>query len=424
MKKNLLFIVIDGCGDIRSEKFGNKTPLEDDNLTSLNFLAKKGVTGIVHVTPGIAPESNSAVLSLLGYPTEIHGGRGPLEAVGTGVNFKDGMLGLRSNFATAEGKNVIDRRVGRSLTSKEAAELAKSVNRQVKLSKGGFIFKPSLAHRAVLIFKAKQRLSANISNTDPAYRMREGIAEALKEFPKTVMESQPLEKGAELSAELLNEFTKKSYELLDSHPINKKRAKEGKLKANVILSRDAGNELPKLYNISKKYGKKWAILADMPLEMGIGKLCGMESVKLTLPTYTKKDYPERVSKTLSAMKKYDCLYIHLKGPDLFAHDGDFEGKKKSIMDIDKYYFDPLLRKISLENTLILVTADHSTPCINKSHSADPVPIVIAGNDLKPDNVEKFNEYDCSKGSLGALKGLEIMPKVMSIFDMSEIVKNH
>ncbi|MBI1935240.1 2,3-bisphosphoglycerate-independent phosphoglycerate mutase [Candidatus Woesearchaeota archaeon] len=415
MKKNLLFIVIDGCGDVRSGKF-EKTPLENEKLKSLNFLAKNGINGIVYVTPGIAPESNSAVLSLLGYHPDSHGGRGPLEAVGTGIDFKKGMLGLRSNFASAEGNNIIDRRVGRNLTSKEAEGFAKAINKKVRLSKGKFVFKPSLAHRAVLIFKAKQKLSANISNTDPAYRMRHGIAEALREFPKIVMESKPLEKGAELSAELLNEFTKKSYEILDSHPINKKREKEGKLKGNIILSRDPGNELPKLHSISKKYGKKWAILADMPLEIGIGKLCGMDSIKLSLPAYTKNDYPERVNKTISAMKKYECLYIHLKGPDLFAHDGDFDGKKKSIEDIDRCYFGPLLRKIDLKNVLILVTADHSTPCINKAHSADPVPILIAGGSIKPDNVEKFNEYDCSKGSLGTLKGLEVMPKIMAIFD--------
>ncbi|MBI2653775.1 2,3-bisphosphoglycerate-independent phosphoglycerate mutase [Candidatus Woesearchaeota archaeon] len=416
MPKNLLFIVLDGIGDIRSEKFGNKTPLENKNLKSLNFLAKNGINGLVYVTPGIAPESNSAVLSLLGYPVEMHGGRGPLEAIGTGVNFKDGMLGLRCNFATAEGNKLVDRRVGRNLTSEEAAQLANAINKNVRLSKGSFIFKPSVAHRAVLIIKSKQKLSANISNTDPAYRMRGGIAEALKDYPKIVMKSQALEKGAELSAELLNEFTKKSQEILENHPVNKNREKQGKLKANVILSRDAGNEVPKLYNISKKYNKRWAILADMPLEIGIGKLCGMKVMDLPLPTFTKKDYPTRVKKTLSTMNKFTCLYIHIKGPDLFGHDGDFEGKKKSIEEIDKFYFGPLLNKISLKNTIVVVTGDHATPCADKAHSADPVPMLIAGNNIKPDNVEKFSEIDCAKGSLGTLNGLEVMPEIIGIFD--------
>lgn len=415
MPKKLLFIVLDGLGDIRSKKFGGKTPLENESLKSLNFLAKKGINGIVLVTPGIAPESNSAVLSLLGYPPETHGGRGPLEAIGAGVEFKDGMLGLRCNFATADGNKLIDRRVGRNLTSGEAAELADAINKNVKMSKGWFIFKASVAHRAVLVIGADEKISASISNTDPAYAMKDGIAEALKDYPKIVMESKALEKNARLSAELLNEFTKKSQDVLEKHPVNKKREKEGKLKANVVLSRDAGSEVPKLYSISEKYGKKWAILADMPLEIGIGKLCGMEVADLPLPTFTKSDYPERLRKTMSAMAGNDCLYVHLKGPDLFGHDGDFEGKKKSIEEIDKYFFGPLLENISLENTLIVVTADHSTPCINKAHSADAVPIVIAGCNIKPDNVQRFNEMDCAKGSLGTLKGMDVMPKVMRIF---------
>jgi len=413
--KNLLFIVLDGLGDVRSEKFG-KTPLENDKLKSLNSLAEKGINGVVYVTPGIAPESNSAVLSLLGYPAEVHGGRGPLEAIGCGVDFKDGMLGLRSNYATADGDKLVDRRVGRNLTSGEAAKLADAINKKVKLSKGSFIFKASVAHRAVLIIKVEEKLSANISNTDPAYRMKQGIAEALKEYPKKVMESKPLQKEAELSAELLNEFTKKSQEVLERHDVNKKREKEGKLKANVILSRDAGNEIPKLYNISEKYGKNWAILADMPLEIGIGKLCGMDAIKLPLPTFTKEDYPERVEKTISTMKNHDCLYIHLKGPDLFGHDGDFEGKKKSIEEIDHCYFKPLLKKIDLNETIVVVTGDHATPCINKAHSSDPVPILICGGNVKADTVKKFNEMDCGEGYLGELKGLQIMGRVMEIFE--------
>lgn len=412
--KNLLFVVLDGLGDVKGDKFG-KTPLENDKLKSLNSLAEKGTNGIVYVTPGIAPESNSAVLSLLGYPAEVHGGRGPLEAIGCGVEFKDGMLGLRSNYATADGDKLVDRRVGRNLTSEEAASLADAINKNVKLSKGSFIFKASVAHRAVLVIEADEKLSANVSNTDPAYRMKDGIAEALKEYPKKVMESKPLERGAELSAELLNEFTKKSQEVLEQCGANKKRESDGKLKGNVILSRDAGNEVPKLYNISEKYGKKWGILADMPLEIGIGKLCGMDAIKLSLPMFTKEDYPERVKKTISAMKNHDCLYIHLKGPDLFGHDGDFYGKKKSIEEIDHYYFKPLLEKIDLNDTMIVVTGDHATPCVNKAHSEDPVPILITGGSVKADDVKKFNEVDCKNGALGELKGLEVMPKVMEIF---------
>ena len=122
---------------------------------------------------------------------------------------------------------LIDRRVGRNLTSEEAAELADAVSKNVKLKNGRFMFKASVAHRAVLVIKSNKNLCADISNTDPAYVMKRGIAEALKEFPKIIMESTALKKGAEQSAELLNEFTKKSQEVLDAHPINKKRQRQG-----------------------------------------------------------------------------------------------------------------------------------------------------------------------------------------------------
>lgn len=153
----------------------------------------------------------------------------------------------------------------------------------------------------------------------------------------------------------------------------------------------------------------------MPLEIGIGKLCGMKVIDLPSPTFTKKDYEIRIRKTLETMKNFDCLYIHLKGPDIYGHDGDFEGKKKSIEEIDEFFFGPLLKNISLNDCTIAVTSDHSTPCINKAHSADPVPILIAGQKIKQDNVKKFNEIDCTKGSLGKLNGIEVMDKIFSFF---------
>ena len=246
--------------------------------------------------------------------------------------------------------------------------------------------------------------------------MHKGIAEALKEFDMEIKECLPLDKSknAELSAGLVNEFTKKSFEVLDAHSINKDRERKRLLKANIILSRDPGNYVPKLWNISKKYGKKWAIFADMPLEIGIGRLAGMDVISLPTPTFTKKDYDVRLEKVFSNIKKYDCLYIHIKGPDLFAHDGDFEGKKKSLEDIDKYFFEPLLKKINLKENLIVVTGDHATPCIDKAHSADPVPILIAGNSVKSGNVEDFNEDACKSGSLGIIKGIDLMDKIMQM----------
>ena len=408
--KKILFTIIDGLGGLPSKELEGKTELEFAKTPNLDSLTARGVNGIVDIYHGIAPESDAAVLTLLGYdPKKYYVGRGPFEAVGIGAPFKDGMLALRCNYATSvDGKQLTDRRVGRTLKSDEAAKLADAIQKNVRLTGAEVIFRAGLAHRAVLIIKADKPLSKDITNTDPAYGTRHGIPEALAKYDMAVQECRPLSKDAKLSAGLVNEFTEKAYKVLREHPVNVARRKKGLLEANIIISRDAGNTTPRL----PKIGEGWAILADMPLEVGIARIAGMEVIGLPLPTMTPSDYHLRVKKTLQAMKKYNNLYIHLKGPDLFGHDKDFKGKVKSIEDIDRYFYGPLIKKTDFDDYVILVSADHSTPCIVKGHSGDPVPLLIYTNGIRADSVKSFSERECAKGRIGKINGLDVLKTVL------------
>lgn len=421
MGHKLVFVVMDGLADRPIVEFGGKTPLEAAETPALDSLASNGSGGMLRVIEGVAPESDAAVLAILGYdPHKYYTGRGPLEAAGIGAHFKEGMLALRCNFATTSaGHNLLDRRAGRTLTSKEAAALAAAINKKVKLTKAKFKFYASVAHRGVLVIgnsSGKEKFSSNIANTDPAYEIRGGIPHALHGFENKVKRSVPLDNttAAVRAAELVNEFTEKAFAVMENHPVNIRRSKKGLLPANIIICRDAGNRLPPLYNISEKYGRKWALLADMPLEIGIGELAGMSLVHLPLPTFTAADYKVRLEKTLAALKKFDCLYIHIKGPDLFGHDGDYKGKKKCIEECDKLFFSPLLKKIDLNNTVVVVTADHATPCEMKGHSDDPVPFIISGGKVKTDFVERFGESYCKNGGFGTTKSSGFMHKAVSL----------
>ncbi|MCX5726240.1 MAG: alkaline phosphatase family protein [Candidatus Saganbacteria bacterium] len=409
--KKILYVVLDGLGDRPNPELGGKTPLEAAETPNMDTLAKNGMTGIMYpVGKGIAPESDVAVISLLGYDAEkYYTGRGPLESYAVGLEVADGDLAYRVNFATMdENKFLKDRRVGRNLTTAEANELAEEINSKVKLERGTFEFKSTVGHRGVLVIRGKDsKLSAEVSNTDPAYAKHGKLGIALEKFEPYLQECKPLNSSneAKTAAELTNEFIKKSHQVLNGSETNKKRTRQGKVPGNVILTRDAGDTLPKFPNFNKIFNIKGACFVQMPVERGIALLTGMDVVDIK-DGASYKLWTERV---LDAVNKFDLLYIHLKGPDEPAHDGNAIKKRDSIADIDRNFFGNLLPNINIKETLICVTADHSTPCILKAHSDDPVPLLISGGSLPSGNVKTFSENTCKTGELGEITGPELMP---------------
>jgi 2,3-bisphosphoglycerate-independent phosphoglycerate mutase len=420
----LIYVAIDGMGDLPIAELGNKTPLEAAETPNLDFLAKNGKTGLMYtVRKGVAPESDVAVISLLGYDPFVYStGRGVIEAVGAGLKVLDGNLALRCNFATlGQGRKIIDRRVARSLSSEEAAELSEVANEKIKLEScpATFEFSNTLGHRAVLVFRSKGRcLSSKITNSDPAYTIVNGIGVATPNVEMVLKKSEPLDdtEEAQNAAALVNEFIEKAHELWENNAVNKKRAAEGKLKANVVLTRDAGHELPKFFNINERYNVNFAALADMHTERGIAQLAGMQATLLPPPSGDlEKDCEIRVKKLLDILPSHDCFYIHLKGPDEPGHDGNCYKKTEIISAIDEYFFGRLLKEISLKNHMLCVTCDHATPCALKVHSDTPVPVLISGGKINDENIVKFSERECENGSLGVLdRGFKLMPILMEL----------
>lgn len=430
--KKLLFVILDGIAGRPREEFDGLTPLEAANTPNLDYLAKNGQTGeITIIDEKTPPQSDPAVLALFGYDPIIYSrSRGPLEAVGVGIDFNKGDLALRCNFATIEDGKIIDTRAGR-IDSETAKKLVDFIQENLELDSStvDMNFVHVLNYRTLLILHPKEgKLSDQISNTNPGYERLPGYKEIpkpdLKE--KILDECRPLDntKESSLSATLVNEFTKKTHELLKNNEINLSRIKQGINPANIILMRGAGTSLPRL----KNFKEKWLCIGDTPVERGIAKLLGMDLLK-DLPDpfcdmlskkasieeidiAIKKDMEVRGRKLLDNFEDYDCFYIHIKGADPFGHGGLPESKKRIIEGIDKWFFGGLLEKINLENTTICVTSDHSTPCSLKAHSADPVPLLISGNNFRPDPVEKFGESFCKNGSIGRIKATRLMSILM------------
>ena len=416
----MIYVLLDGVGDLPHPDLDGKTPLEAANTPTLDKIASNGTIGeVISVGKGIAPESDIAVFNMLGYKFKHvdYTGRGVIEAIGIGIDFKDGDLALRGNYSTLNDEEIIiDRRAGRHIEKEDADGIAKEIEEKIKLTSPDIsvVVAPTIGHRVtVRIRKESQKLSSRITNTDPAYSNigGMGVAKAVGDFLK-IEKCLPLEdtEDSKFTANLVNEFSEKSTEIMKNSQINKKRQEENKKQLSCILLRDAGNKYPDVIPINEKYGMNFSCIVDMPVELGISEVLKMKAFEAGGLT----DYEEKARVAAKAMETQNSIYVHLKGPDEFGHDGDAIGKMKNIEEIDQRFFKTLVENIDSSKVAIIISADHSTPCINKGHSDDPVPILVSGDFIKNDGTTRMTEEQAKKGNIGLIQGAEVVSKALEL----------
>ncbi|MGP8125152.1 MAG: alkaline phosphatase family protein [Nitrososphaerales archaeon] len=398
------YVLLDGCADRPSPELNFTTPLEAAYTPNLDQIARRSNLGrVVTVRRGVAPESDIAVFNMLGYSFDSgYPGRGVIEAVGSGLEVRRGDLALRANLASAKGKRIVDRRAGRNLTEDEAGRLAVELN-GIRLKGAELEFRATLSYRGVLVIRADQRLSSEISNTDPAYAKVGGFGAARPTVSgERVQTSRPesASAAAKRAADLVNEFTAKSIEVLSNSRVNEERVREGKLPANCVLLRDAGDNVPAVESFEEKYGMKGTALVEMPAEVGIAKLLRMKMVEVR----DRNDMKEKANLFAREIREGTAVYVHIKGPDEFGHDGDAVGKKRVIETIDRDFFSSVADRVG--EVKVGVSCDHATPCTIKMHASDPVPLLIS-TDSKGDGM-RFTEKGARKGSLGTVRGRDVL----------------
>lgn len=415
----IVYVLLDGVGDLPSPQLSGLTPLQSASTPALDALVKKGCMGqVITVGHDIAPQSDIAVFNMLGYDFkdgEGYVGRGVVELLGSGIEFQNGDLAMRGNFATIDNnKRIIDRRAGRDIAEWEANAVCESLSSKMRFTDPdvSLVIKPTVGHRVVIRFRHNSlKLSDNISNTDPAYDKVSGIGVArMSSYQDMVEASMPGDDSiaAMTSAQLVNNFSDQAISILKSDPINEERHKAGKKMINCVLLRDAGNRIPKLAPIKDKYGINAAAVVDMPVEIGIANMLQMEILR----SGKVDDYEQKAEVISSNLAKYDLIYAHIKGPDEFGHDGDALGKKENIEKIDTWLFDRMLEESKSADVTIVVSADHCTPCIKKSHSPDPVPLLISSSRVQNDGSLRFTEEFAAKGILGQINGSQVIHTVM------------
>ena len=426
---HIIYVLLDGVGDLPHPDLDGKTPLDAANTPTLDKIASNGSIGeVISVGKGIAPESDIAVFNMLGYKFEHadYAGRGVIEAIGVGIDFKDGDLALRGNYSTLNQEEVItDRRAGRHIEKEDADGIAKELEEKINFSipDTKIVVAPTIGHRVTVRIRASsKKLSSRITNTDPAYSNigGMGVAKAVGDYLK-IEKCLPLEEdeNSKITADLVNEFSEQSIKIMKESEINKKREEQNKKQLSCILLRDAGNKYPDVSPINEKHKMKFSCIVDMPVELGISEVLKMKAFEAGGLT----DYEEKAKVAAKAMETQNAIYVHLKGPDEFGHDGDAIGKMKNIEEIDQRFFKTLVDNIDSNKVAIIISADHSTPCINKGHSDDPVPVVVSADFIKNDGTTRMTEEQAKKGSIGLLQGSEVVTKSLELI-RSQIKPNH
>lgn len=411
---------MDGVGDLPHPDLKGKTPLDAAVTPNLDKLVQNGSMGeVISVGKGIAPESDIAVFNMLGYKFkhEDYVGRGVIEAIGVGIDFRDGDLALRGNFATLDDEGIIvDRRAGRVIERDDANAIANEIEEQIQFSqpKASVVVAPTIGHRVTVRIRSNgDPLSSDITNTDPSYARVEGmgIAKAVSDYLK-IEKCLPMNDSpsANLSARLVNEFTEQSQKIMKESDVNKKRKEQNKKLLNSIIVRDAGNRFPVVSPINEFYSMSFSCIVDMPVEQGISQVLKMK----TFSAGGLTDYEEKATVAANAMETQNAIYVHLKGPDEFGHDGDAEGKMKNIEEIDQRFFGKLLDNIDTSEIAIMISSDHSTPCINKRHSDDPVPLLISKDSIKNDGTKRMTEVEAKKGKIGLIEGAQVVQTALDL----------
>ena len=378
------------------EVLGNRTPLEVANKPGMDALAKQGEVGLTCMVPeGMAPGSDTANLSVMGYDPKIYyTGRSPLEALSIGVDMEDTDVSLRCNIVTLsegegcyEDKKVIDHSSS-EISTEDAAVLLKALKEELK--KDGYEFYVGTSYRHLLIWKHGEVVEL----TPPHDILTQRIGAYL---PKD---------------DVLRDMMKKSYDILVNHPINVRRKEMGLNPANSAWFWGAGTR-PALQSFSEKTGKRGAMISAVDLLKGIAVGSNMDNIIVEGANGgLHTNYAGKMKAAADALLKdnYDFVYIHVEAPDEMGHQGLVDEKVQAIENIDSYIVQPLVEKMneSGEEYRMLILPDHPTPLRVRTHTSGPIPYLLYDSTKQLGNYVAYNEAVGEKSGIIKKDGYQLI----------------
>ena len=394
------YIVVlgDGMSDEPIAALDGKTPLEAAKTPAMDVLASGGQMGMVQNVPeGMHPGSEVANLSVMGYdPKKVFTGRSPLEALSVGVKMEPDDIIFRCNVVTLTeeepyaDKTILDHSAG-EISTEEADQLMDAIREN--FNNETFQFYTGTSYRHIMVWK-----HGRLAKLEPPHdHLTQVIGPYLPEEP------------------VLREFMERSFDILNNHPVNCKRASQGKRKANSLWYWGAGTK-PSLGGFTEMTGLKGAMISAVDLLKGIAVGAGMKIYHVEGATGSiDTNWEGKAQAAIDALLKDGCdfAYIHVEAPDEMGHQGLVEEKVQSIEYLDSRVIAPIMKAMEKgEDYRMLVLPDHPTPIRIRTHSSNPVPYVLYDSTRQGKKIARYTEAEAKATGTFVPHGYELLATLL------------
>lgn len=396
-----ILVLADGMADEPIAELNGKTPMEAADTPVMDSLAGKSQLGLVKNVPdSMKPGSDVANLSVLGYdPLRYYSGRSSLEALSVGVEMKPTDVVYRCNIVTLtedeayEDKTILDHSAG-EISTEDADVLMDAICQAYNNEE--FTFYTGTSYREVMVWN-----NGSVLDLEPPHdHLGCKIADYLPQN------------------QAFREMMKKSFDILNNHPLNVARAAQGKNKANSLWFWGAGTK-PSLENFKQRTGLTGAMISAVDLLKGIAVGAGMRVIDVPGANGgLHTNYEGKAEAAVQAVLNEGCdfVYLHVEAPDEMGHSGSVTNKIKSIEYIDSRVLKPIIDAMddSGEDYRLLLLPDHPTPIRIRTHTSEPVPYLLFDSTKQRKSVCKFNENDAAAAGVYEPNGYRLLDKFISM----------
>lgn len=397
-----VIVLSDGMAGRPLEELGGKTTLEAAVTPVTDRLAQSAEIGMAAMVPeGMAPGSDTANLSVLGYDPEIYyTGRSPLEALSIGVDMTSTDVSFRCNVVTLseedgayEDRIIIDHSSD-EISTEEAAVLVEALKEG--FLQEGYELYVGTSYRHLLIWK-----NGEVVELTPPHDI----------LTKRIGDYLPADA-------VLREMMKKSFEILNHHPINEARRARGLRPANSAWFWGAGTR-PALASFEEKTGKKGVMISAVDLLKGIAVGASMDNIVVEGANGgLHTNYEGKANAAVKALTEdgYDFAYVHVEAPDEMGHQGIVNDKIKAIENVDTRVLKLITEGLNKagEDYRIMLLPDHPTPICERTHTADSIPYMIYDSTKSVDGVSAYNEKEAAKSEYNWKSGYRLIEHLLEL----------